>query len=329
MADDLSGDPLRSHQPEHDGRDQSGLVPQGAREHLQVDQEAGDDEEGGNEKSIGEEFGLFLGRRAAHRLVDGEAGQECADDALELQVLGEGGADADDAQHQREGGFVGLAQLREQPTPGAAQHEDHDEDEQPEFGELDGEGAQTEARLVRGDADRQHQQRQHVGQDGGTHRHGHGQVPGETGLQHDRVGDQGVGGEQRTDQECRQGRVAEEQPDGEARQQGQGEGHQAEYQRFGAMLAELLQVDFEADEEHQQKLAEFGEEIGDLGICRHDAERVRSDDDADQNVSHHGRDTQALRHVGGSEQQEHDHCETRHRRQVDRSGVHVHRLQRD
>lgn len=95
------------------------------------------------------------------------------------------------------------------------------------------------------------------------------------------------------------------------------------------MLAELLHVDFETDEEHQQQLAQFGEEVGDLGIAWQHAQQVRPDQDADQDVADHGGDAQATGGVRSRQDQEHDDGETRHGRQVNGGGVDVHCAERD
>ena len=228
--------------------------------------------------------------------------------------LGEGRAQRDDGQHQREGCFVGAAQAIERPASHWPQDEHHDNDEDGEFTELNRNRPGFEAHLMRREADGQHEQRQHIREDGGADGNGDGWQFRQARIHDDGIGDQGVRGEQRADQERADGAIPEKKPHDRTGNHRYAERDEAEQEGLVALGQELPEVDLEPDKEHQQELAELGEEIGHLAVLGHNSEAVRPDEDAGQNVADDRRDMEAPRDVGDEQQEEQNGAEARHRR---------------
>jgi hypothetical protein len=91
--------------------------------------------------------------------------------------------------------------------------------------------------------------------------------------------DQGVGGEERTDEQRPDPRVAGTEPDEQSRREGKGKGEQPEPDGPVPGAVELDEVNLHPGEEHQQELAEFREEVGDLPVPGRDLQPVWADQD--------------------------------------------------
>ena len=173
-----------------------------------------------------------------------------------------------------------------------------------ELEHLDGERIGGEPRDVDRNADREHQQ----GGDVGEHRRADGHsdrlVPQLAELLHDRERDQRVGGEERPDEQRPDPGVSGPEPDEKSRRERKREREQPEADGSVAGPVELHQVDFHPGEEHQQELAEFGEEFNDLAVLGGELKTERADQHPGSHQPDHGRqpDTTAERRDGEQDQ---------------------------
>ena len=94
--------------------------------------------------------------------------------------------------------------------------------------------------------------------------------------------------------------------------------------------ANCVEVNVQPDEEHQQQLAELGEEIRDVGMLRNDAEQMWPDQDAKQDVADAVRQSQSRAGPADRQHTEQQDGEARHRGKRDEGGRlgngHVHLL---
>lgn len=126
-------------------------------------------------------------------------------------------------------------------------------------------------------------------------------------------------GDQRTDQQGSDQLVAESEAHRGTGGHRYGEGREAEGERSPLGQRELLEVDFQANEEHQQQLAELGKETGDVCVARYDAQKMRSHDDADEDVSDAIRQPQAWACPPHRHDTEQENCKACERREVERA----------
>ena len=182
--------------------------------------------------------------------VHRQASQKGPDDPLQVDRLGRHGGDGDQQEHEGELSLLGRLigeQLLRHPT----QPEKHGWDVNAELDNLDDERIGGEPRHVDRNADREHQQGGHVGEHRCADGHGDRLVPQLAELLHDRVRDQGVGGEQRADEQGPDPGVSGPQPNEKSRRERKREREQAEGDGPVTGAVELHQVDFHPGEEHQ------------------------------------------------------------------------------
>lgn len=161
--------------------------------------------------------------------------------------------------------------------------QDGSEDDQ--FADLRHDCHGRETGPVRGEARREHQQRQHIGQHCGTDGHNDCGARGEPRRRDHRESDERMRRDQRTHQHRRNQRIAESVRNGYAAEEWKGKGRNAKQSSALSGARKLVEVNVQPDEEHQQQLAELGEEICDISVLWNDAEHMRSDQDAEQDVA--------------------------------------------
>src|SRR6516225_7285928 len=114
------GDSLSQDQGNNQTRNQPETVqdrlPYGDRDN----QEARDDEENWNEKSLPEEYQLFLRRVAGGRGIDRSSGQEGTDDVRQVDEIREHASRHHDAKHGDKVARLVIPQLVQDPGAGAA-----------------------------------------------------------------------------------------------------------------------------------------------------------------------------------------------------------------
>ncbi len=124
---------------------------------------------------------------------------------------------------------------------------DH-QDQNRHLSELQGHGAEIEPLLLGMLADREQQQRQNIGNDGGTRRHSDGWACMEAGGLDHRIGDHRVRRQDHADHDRSEDRIAEQQSTRHSGRTGKPEGQAAEGQRMRLAAEKLLHIDFESDE---------------------------------------------------------------------------------
>ena len=117
--------------------------------------------------------------------------------------------------------------------------------------------------LDRADDDREHEERERVGDHRSARGHAHGSVLREPVVLHDRIRDQRVRRPQRAVQRSRREAVAERQDEEQAEDERERERERAEPQCRPAVTLELVEVELDAGEEHEEQQAELAERLDD------------------------------------------------------------------
>ena len=266
------------HQHDHHRRDLEALPV--AEKGAVVDQHPHADQEEGDEDGVAHEFDAIHERRGpGDQPVHGQTGQERPDDGFEPRGFGQERPEEDHRQHEDVLRDV-VATPFEEPAPD--QREEHDDHGDAEHDRAGQPVPEPLVGLVRGDADddRQHQQRQDVGDDGASHGDHHRLVAGDAQFAHQRIGDQGLRSEQRRQQHGREERKSEDAVSGaDAEEHGDREGVESEYGASPAVAPEIGHVHFEAREEHNVEQSGRSRE-DDAAVAQHEIQPVGADDGA-------------------------------------------------
>jgi hypothetical protein len=207
------------------------MVSASALHDREVDEEAGGEEEGRDEQRVGGDLQLLDGEPPAQGALQGEAGEEGADDALELDQATPLGRQSERDHDDQKPRLGCLAKMDERLAREPAEAEQDRGREDRDLDELRAEEAPPEAALVNGHRHRQHEHRRDVGEDRAADGDRHGLVAEDAEPLEDRVGQQGVGGDDRADEQRRDPGVAEGPAQEDAGRERDGEGQASEDDR--------------------------------------------------------------------------------------------------
>lgn len=141
---------------------------------------------------------------------------------------------------------------------------------------------------------RQDEHRGDVGENGAAHHHRHRRVRGQAEALDDGECQQRVRSDEGADEQRAVPSIGSQAAEGDPAQKGQQESQRAKGQGAVPRFFELVEVDLEADKEHEEQLPEFREE-GDHRSVRIDgAQHIRPQQDAGEDEPQHPGQPQPL-----------------------------------
>ena len=210
--------------------------------------------------------------------IEREPCEERAHDPFEAHPVGDERGRGQRCEEEEEAGRVLVAEARERPRAQPAQREHAIEDEEGEPDrELEEDHRGTVVAVLRAHHDRQHEQRERVGDHGSAGGHPHGAVPRESVLLDDRVRDERVRGPERAVQGRGCEPVAEREHEQEPEDERERERERSEAQRRAPIALELVQVELEPGEKHEVEQPERAERLDDP-FTRDPVENERPDE---------------------------------------------------
>ena len=244
-----------------------------------IDEHPGRQEEEGDEQDASDELDLLHEPApGGHQPIQGKPCEERAHDPLDPRAIGHERRRGERDDDEEKARAAVLADAGEHPArrarkdERAEQREDHEPDDH-----LEEDADRTRVARHRACDDGQHGEGERVRHHRPSAGDPDGAISEQPVLLHDRVRDEGVRRPERAEEHRRGEAIAEGQHEQDAEHEREGERERAEGQRAAPIGRELVEVELEAREEHQEEDPEVAERLDDA-FALDPAEDERADE---------------------------------------------------